>query len=302
MSAHDFSDGSRGTDGVGESITEYEEPLSQDDSEEIQTDAESQTESDVKINEEAPEVTVRPNFTNTGRPGIGTIPRTVPLRRHMGSRSMDISSASVPKVISVNTTGSSTSSSTPSSYALARSKSPTSPLFSSLTGTRYGVALTGVATCNTGGIGLHGTGGVLSSPTGGSPRKWGSGTPSCPRCGKSVYFAEQVRAVGKTFHKACLRCVECGTSLDSHKLRDHDGDPYCVRCYQKVVYIYHVSTSELKSLDPFTGIWTPRQRICALRKGRWLIDVYMAQIICIFTPILRFHDSSAYIFNDRVFM
>ena len=246
MGAHDLNYGDR--NGAHESITEgreYEEPLSQDDVEEIQTDTESQTEPDVKINGEAAQATVtHPNLTNTGRPGIGTIPRTVPLRRHMNSRSMDTSSASVPKIISVNTTGST------SSYALARSKSPTSPLFSSLTGTRYGIALTGVAICNTGQVGSNNTGGVFSSPTGGSPRKWGSGTPSCPRCGKSVYFAEQVRAVGKTFHKACLRCVECGTSLDSHKLRDHDGDPYCVRCYQKVVCVCNVSSCELKSLDP----------------------------------------------------
>ncbi|KAH9976745.1 hypothetical protein BGW80DRAFT_1436089 [Lactifluus volemus] len=70
---------------------------------------------------------------------------------------------------------------------------------------------------------------------GGSPaRQWGSGTPQCPRCGKSVYFAEQVKAVGKTWHKACLRCSECGTSLDSNRLTERDGDPLCHRCYNKL--------------------------------------------------------------------
>src|ERR1700678_1719110 len=44
----------------------------------------------------------------------------------------------------------------------------------------------------------------------------------------------QVKAVGKTFHKTCLICAECGTSLHSNKLLDHDGDPFCVRCHSKV--------------------------------------------------------------------
>ena len=44
----------------------------------------------------------------------------------------------------------------------------------------------------------------------------------------------QVKAVGKTYHKACLRCNECRTGLDSTRLRDHDGIPFCVRCYGKV--------------------------------------------------------------------
>lgn len=114
-------------------------------------------------------------------------------------------------------------------------------LVSNSTGTRYGAALTGES---------------RSTPKGGSPvRQWGSGTPQCPRCGKSVYFAEQVRcfvvgsphsnssshatetkvkAVGKTWHKACLRCSECGTSLDSNRLTERDGDPLCHRCYNKV--------------------------------------------------------------------
>ncbi|KAF9526050.1 hypothetical protein CPB83DRAFT_858587 [Crepidotus variabilis] len=164
--------------------------------------------------------------TNTGRPGIGTIPRTVPLRHHI-SRSI----GSVPSSVSTPTTTPSSASddadvftsTAPSSYT------PLPPLMATPTGTRYGIALSGVSSHSTGGVGTHLTG----SSTGGSPRKWGSGTPSCPRCGKSVYFAEQAKAVGKTYHKACLRCVDCGTTLDSHKLRDHDGQPYCVRCYQK---------------------------------------------------------------------
>ena len=32
------------------------------------------------------------------------------------------------------------------------------------------------------------------------------GADKCPTCSKSVYFAEEVRALGKKFHKICLKC------------------------------------------------------------------------------------------------
>jgi len=115
-----------------------------------------------------------PSYTgpaNSGR-GIGGLPRTVPLsptrsshQSHGTSKSVDI-----PK-FNVATLGRSNSSVSASALEkLSR------PMAQTSTGTRYGVALTGTATGN-----------------GGSPvRQWGSGTPSCPRCEKSVYFAEQV--------------------------------------------------------------------------------------------------------------
>ena len=46
------------------------------------------------------------------------------------------------------------------------------PLVPTSTGTRYGRGLTGAG--------------------GGTNRQWGGGTPVCPKCGKLVYFAEQV--------------------------------------------------------------------------------------------------------------
>ncbi|KAJ7233386.1 hypothetical protein C8J57DRAFT_1382287 [Mycena rebaudengoi] len=75
---------------------------------------------------------------------------------------------------------------------------------------------------------------IPRSLTGGSPRRYGGDNPACAKCGKSVYFAEQVKAVSKIWHKLCLRCTECNSSLDSNRLRDHDGDPFCGRCHSKL--------------------------------------------------------------------
>lgn len=56
----------------------------------------------------------------------------------------------------------------------------------------------------------------------------------CPRCSKTVYYAERaVGPGGKEWHKACFRCKECRKGLDSMSCREHDGEIYCKTCHSK---------------------------------------------------------------------
>ncbi|XP_072284985.1 cysteine-rich protein 2-like isoform X3 [Pyxicephalus adspersus] len=37
----------------------------------------------------------------------------------------------------------------------------------------------------------------------------------CPKCDKTVYFAEKVTSLGKDWHKFCLKCEHCNKTLTS---------------------------------------------------------------------------------------
>ncbi|KPV72100.1 uncharacterized protein RHOBADRAFT_66995 [Rhodotorula graminis WP1] len=65
-----------------------------------------------------------------------------------------------------------------------------------------------------------------------APRVYG-GAPKCAQCGKSVYAAEQALGPAGTYHKLCLKCVECGKLLEPRLLVDHDGQAYCKGCHAK---------------------------------------------------------------------
>jgi len=167
---------------------------------------------------------------NTGRHGLGGIPRTVQLSptRNGSGLTRDDSDDDLTNVNSNSTPDPVIRFTRTNGRSKTGAEEVTKPIMQTATGTRYGAALGGSA----GNVGVGAN--ITGNSTGGSPRKWGGVTPSCPRCGKNVYFAEQVKAVGKTYHKGCLRCTECNTLLDSSRLRDHDGDPLCVRCYGKL--------------------------------------------------------------------
>ncbi len=59
----------------------------------------------------------------------------------------------------------------------------------------------------------------------------GGGGDICPKCNKKVYFAEQVKGAGATYHKLCFKCTTCNKMLDSSLCADKDNALYCKSCY-----------------------------------------------------------------------
>lgn len=54
---------------------------------------------------------------------------------------------------------------------------------------------------------------------------------NCSRCDTPAYHVEQVVGpAGKIYHKACLKCSNCGKRLDSHLLVEHDDDVRPLAC------------------------------------------------------------------------
>lgn len=55
--------------------------------------------------------------------------------------------------------------------------------------------------------------------------------PKCPKCGKSVYAAEERIAAGMKFHKGCFKCEVCNKPLDSTLCNERESKLYCKKCY-----------------------------------------------------------------------
>ncbi|KAI2799241.1 hypothetical protein RDWZM_006794 [Blomia tropicalis] len=58
----------------------------------------------------------------------------------------------------------------------------------------------------------------------------------CGRCSKTVYFNEEKKAIGKSFHVSCFVCANksCNRRLDSGSLTEHDNEIYCKQCYGRL--------------------------------------------------------------------
>ncbi|VDN50654.1 unnamed protein product [Dracunculus medinensis] len=55
--------------------------------------------------------------------------------------------------------------------------------------------------------------------------------PKCPKCGKSVYAAEEMSAGGYKWHKFCFKCAMCNKLLDSMTCCEHQAELYCKQCH-----------------------------------------------------------------------
>ncbi|KAJ7484093.1 cysteine and glycine-rich protein [Mycena galericulata] len=162
--------------------------------------------------------------SNTGRFGPDALPRTVPLSP---TRARDTPSPDLGGEGEVVTSPDAETELDP--LNTSRAMAPVAARYSEAAAVQRR-HMTGDGTSST-------TRPVARTLTGGgspSPRRYGSDNPACARCGKSVFFAEQVKAVSKIYHKGCLRCTVCAALLDSNRLRDHEGEPHCSRCYTKL--------------------------------------------------------------------
>ncbi|KAK7874520.1 hypothetical protein R5R35_001601 [Gryllus longicercus] len=57
--------------------------------------------------------------------------------------------------------------------------------------------------------------------------------PKCPKCGKSVYAAEERVAGGLKWHKMCFKCGMCNKLLDSTNCSEHEGELFCKVCHAR---------------------------------------------------------------------
>ncbi|CAL8115876.1 unnamed protein product [Orchesella dallaii] len=57
--------------------------------------------------------------------------------------------------------------------------------------------------------------------------------PKCPKCGKSVYAAEERLAGGQKWHKTCFKCGLCNKMLDSTNCSEHEGELFCKVCHAR---------------------------------------------------------------------
>ena len=56
----------------------------------------------------------------------------------------------------------------------------------------------------------------------------------CAKCKKSVHFTEQVRALGKVYHRLCFTCNQCKRLLDPSMVTEEDSDMVCKSWYRWV--------------------------------------------------------------------
>ena len=56
----------------------------------------------------------------------------------------------------------------------------------------------------------------------------------CAKCNLNVYKNEEILAATRHWHKTCFACYECTRVLTVDKYLDHNSDPYCIPCFERL--------------------------------------------------------------------
>lgn len=56
----------------------------------------------------------------------------------------------------------------------------------------------------------------------------------CAKCSKTVYKAEELKCLDKSWHKHCFKCTECGMTLTLKIYKGYSKQPYCNAPYPQL--------------------------------------------------------------------
>lgn len=74
----------------------------------------------------------------------------------------------------------------------------------------------------------------------------------CAKCDKTVYPAEELKCLEKTWHKMCFKCTECNMTLNMKNYKGYDKMPYCNAHYPQLKATVVADTPEMKRYDQMT--------------------------------------------------
>jgi len=80
--------------------------------------------------------------------------------------------------------------------------------------------------------------------------KIGGGRDKCNLCAKTVYAQEKVATSKHIFHKACFKCLECGSQLNAKNHGNFDHLYYCLAHHKQVQDLYGKMDVRADEIDP----------------------------------------------------
>lgn len=74
----------------------------------------------------------------------------------------------------------------------------------------------------------------------------------CAKCDKTVYPAEELKCLDKTWHKNCFKCWECNMQLTMKNYKGYNKLPYCTAHYPQTKHTVVAETPESRRLQKIT--------------------------------------------------
>lgn len=76
----------------------------------------------------------------------------------------------------------------------------------------------------------------------------------CARCEKTVYPAEELKCLDKSWHKQCFKCWDCGMTLTMKNYKGFNKLPYCNAHYPQITATSVADTPENRRIQKMSNL------------------------------------------------